>query len=107
MELRINKARTSSLEEENTRLHTLHEKAFTTIKNYEGLVSHEFGHLLTITNTMPLDKEVLKNTVLPLSTNAGKNLDETLAEIFTVYMYGGKLSAEAIQLFNQYSSFKI
>lgn len=95
------------LESLNDGLASIERTGFSKVKDLKGLISHEFGHLLTTRNLEGLDEEFLKSTVYNISEYANFSLSESLAEIFTAYRYGIKLDEEALTLFNIYSIFNI
>lgn len=109
--LRLNKTVLNTfetVEELNQFISTANARGWTVGSSLSDAISHEFGHLLTLNNTALLQPETLLQS-LNLSAVASQGLNETLAEIFSLYIKEGKsaLSEQAIALFNLYSNFTI
>lgn len=109
--LEINRAyfsRFGSIKEINDKIKFAFQEGHWIPESVEGLVHHEFGHRLTIQKTSGLNPAILRTSRrTDVSKYGATDLDETLAEIFAVYMKGGKMKREWVDLFNKYSEFKI
>jgi hypothetical protein len=81
-------------------------------RRYEDIITHEVGHFLTVENTYKVPSSLAKLMRVKdpgkLSIYGTTSLDESMAEIFSLYMReNGNIDKELINLFNKYSKIQL
>jgi SPP1 gp7 family putative phage head morphogenesis protein len=113
--LEINKnyfGRYGSLAKIDEHIESVEKRGWWVAKGYKDIVAHEFGHFLTKEQTLGKSAYFLKEArfkdAKKLSIYGTSNLDESLAEIFALYIReDGKIDQELKDFLNKYSKVKI
>jgi hypothetical protein len=118
--INIAKFKTRTLDEENIVAKKLYDSGWWMAQDFNGILAHEFGHLLTLEKMVKYGewdlkvaaREAAKTSSIYANTSGIKRTTdgrEVAAEIFAKYFHTGisGLNDEEITFFNKYSKYQI